>query len=100
MTLKKSLADRPKMTPEKSLADELKIPDRDILRNIATRSLVEVAEDKKAPAAARAAASRTLLESIGDIGRLQEVSRQAEKPLNEMNAQEVEAEIARLRPRV
>lgn len=51
----------------------------------------------KAPPAARAAASRTLLESLGDIGRLQDIVRRSEKPLNEMNAAELDAEIARLR---
>jgi hypothetical protein len=60
---------------------------------------LDVAADSAAPPAARAAASRTLLESIGDIGRLQEVSRAAEKPLNEMNAKELDAEIQRLQPK-
>jgi hypothetical protein len=72
---------------------------KDDLRKTAIQALVEVAKDKSAPAAARAAASRTLLESLGDIGRLQEIARQSEKPLNEMTAQEVDAEIDRLRPK-
>jgi hypothetical protein len=42
-----------------------------------------------------AAAARTLLETLGDIGRLQEIARQAEKPLNEMNARELDEEIRR-----
>jgi hypothetical protein len=57
-----------------------------------------VADDEEAPAAARAAASRTILESLGDIGRLQEVARQAEKPLTEMTSREIDEEIQRLKP--
>jgi uncharacterized sporulation protein YeaH/YhbH (DUF444 family) len=82
----------PFATPKENLT-------KDTLRQTAIQALVEVARDKTAPAAARAAASRTLLESLGDIGRLQEIARQAEKPLNEMTAQEVEQEIARLKPK-
>ena len=73
------------------------VHDKEYLRSVAITALVAVAKDAQAPAAARAAASRTLLESLGDIGRLQETVRQAEKPLNEMSANEVDQEIARLR---
>lgn len=68
-------------------------------RKIALRALVEVADDPVAPSAARAAAARTLLESLGDIGRLQEVAQRAEKPLNEMSPREINEEIDRLRPK-
>jgi ketol-acid reductoisomerase len=84
------------MTPKKPSKP---VHDKEYLRNVAVTALVAVAKDAQAPAAARAAASRTLLESLGDIGRLQETVRQAEKPLNEMNAAEVDREIARLKPK-
>jgi hypothetical protein len=66
---------------------------------LATQALMSVAGDANAPPAARAAAARTLLESIGDIGRLQELSRQAEKPLSQLTAAELDQEIARARPK-
>jgi hypothetical protein len=70
---------------------------KDQLRSVAIESLVRVAKDRTAPAAAVAAAARTLLESIGDIGRLQEVARQAEKPPTEMTSREIAEEIERLK---
>jgi hypothetical protein len=73
-----------------------KLPSKDDIRSIATNALVRVARDTKAPPAAVAAAARTLLESIGDIGRLQEVAKLAEKPTNEMTATEIDEELARL----
>jgi hypothetical protein len=60
---------------------------------------MSVAGDENAPPAARAAAARTLLESLGDIGRLQELARQAEKPLSQLSAAELDAEIDRVRPK-
>jgi hypothetical protein len=75
------------------------LPTRDELRETAIRSLVDVSADKTAPPAARAAAARTILESIGDIGRLQETQRSAEKPLTELTAAELDQEIARLKPK-
>lgn len=78
------------MPPRKS-----PIPPKDELRRIATLALTEVAADRGAAPAARAAAARTLLESIGDIGRLQELSRQSEKPLGQLSVAELDAEIAR-----
>lgn len=73
------------------------LPTREELRQTAISALVDVSKDATAPPAARAAAARTLLESIGDIGRLQEVQRSAEKPLTELSASELDQEIARLR---
>lgn len=75
------------------------IPTKDALRRIATQALTDVAADANAPPAARAAAARTLLESIGDIGRLQEMARKAEKPLSELSVAELDAEIARAAPK-
>jgi hypothetical protein len=70
---------------------------QDELVEIATMALLEVARDSKAPAAARAAASRTLLETTGRIGRLQTNVREGGKPLSEMSAGDLEDEIKRLR---
>jgi hypothetical protein len=72
------------------------LPTKNEIRETALNALVRVAKDKTAPPAAVAAAARTLLESIGDIGRLQELARATEKPLSEMTANEIEDEIARL----
>jgi hypothetical protein len=74
-------------------------PAKEDIRKLALRALLEVADDPVAPSAARAAAARTLLESLGDIGRLQEVAQRAEKPLNEMSPREINEELDRLRPR-
>jgi hypothetical protein len=71
------------------------IPPKDAIRRVATNALLAVAADKGAPAAARAAAARTLLESLGDIGRLQEIARAAERPLNELSLAELDEEIAK-----
>ena len=75
------------------------IPPEDEIRATATLALLRVAQDRMAPPAAIAAAARTLLESLGDIGRLQEVSRKSEKNLSELTKQELDAEIARLKPK-
>jgi hypothetical protein len=79
----------------RSLATPTLLP-VDELRVIAQSALVAVAQDPLAPPAARAAASRTLLESLGDIGRLQEQTRRADKPLTELNLNEINTEIERL----
>lgn len=75
------------------------LPTRDEMRMQALVALMEVAGDRNEPGSSRAAAARTLLESLGDIGRLQETQRSAEKPLTELSAQEIDEEIARLRPK-
>lgn len=72
---------------------------REKVREIAMQALMRVANSKSAPAAAVAAAARTLLESLGDIGRLQETMRQAEKPLTELSPLEIQQEIDRLKPK-
>jgi|SRR6185295_16180673 len=67
------------------------------LKSVAIATLRSVASDISAPAAARAAAARTLLELLGEIGRLQVEKRAgSESPLGEMSAAELEHEIARL----
>jgi hypothetical protein len=75
----------------------MKLPTKEQIRNTATNALMRVAGDRQAPPAAVAAAARTLLESIGDIGRLQEVARQADKPPSTMGLREIDEELARLR---
>lgn len=75
---------------------KLPLPTKSDIRETALAALMRVAKDKAAPPAATAAAARTLLESIGDIGRLQELARQSERPLAELSAQELDDEIARL----
>jgi hypothetical protein len=72
-------------------------PTKDELREAALHTLLQVAKNSNAPPAARAAAARTLLESVGDIGRLQEIARRAEKPLTELTKTEIDAELERLR---
>lgn len=66
------------------------------LKRVAIDTLTAVANDAQAPAAARAAAARTLLELIGAIGRLQVPESGSETPVAELSAIELEAEIARL----
>jgi hypothetical protein len=61
------------------------------------KALMEVAGDVLAPAAARSAASRTMLEVIGAIGRNQDLSRGADdRNTTEMTSTEIAEEIARL----
>ena len=73
----------------------------DSLRAVAIDALVEVASDPDAPAAARAAAARTLMESIGAIGRLQDLSRiKEQRNAAEMTPTEISEEIARLSQRL
>lgn len=66
------------------------------LEQVAIGALRAVASDRNAPAAARAAAARTLLETCGRIGRLQETAPTDARPLDEMSAGELSAEIERL----
>jgi len=80
--------------PAKKL--DMDLPTKDVIRSVATKTLLEVSKDQKAPSAARAAAARTLLESLGDIGRLQNRQRASDKPLSEMTSTEIDEEIARL----
>lgn len=67
------------------------------LERVAIEALRDVASDRKAPAAARAAAARTLLETVGRIGRLQTTAPADQRPLHEMSAADLASEISRLR---
>jgi len=72
----------------------------DAVRDVAMKALLNVAADKQAPAAARAGASRTLLEAIGIIGRNQDLGKLDEKrAMSEMTPDEIDAEIQRLAKR-
>lgn len=66
------------------------------LKAIAIATLRKVCEADDAPAAARAAASRTLLEMMGLIGRLQAPEATRETPLSEMTASQIDSELERL----
>jgi hypothetical protein len=67
------------------------------LKAIAIATLRDVAGNAKNPAAARAAAARTLLEMLGEVGRLQEKSGlKSEKSLVEMTSSELDGELERL----
>jgi hypothetical protein len=74
----------------------LELPTKDVIRAVSVKTLMEVSSDAKAPAAARAAAARTLLESLGDIGRLQNRQRSTDKPLSELTPSELDEELKRL----
>jgi len=73
-------------------------PTPELLKAAALAALLDVAANVKAPAAARAAASRTMLEAIGAIGRLQDLGRLDESKRNaaEMSPEEIANEISRL----
>jgi len=89
---------RGRLKPERLSKTALKtLPPKEKLREIALLTLANVASDAVAAPAARAAAARTLLESLGDIGRLQALGGGA-KPLSDMTAAEIDAEIEALAP--
>ena len=70
------------------------------LREKAIATLTVVMDDAGAPAAARAAAARTILETIGVIGRNSQALQDLEvKDLSLMSQAELDAEIRRLSKR-
>jgi hypothetical protein len=73
-------------------------PTADAIKSVALAALLDVAQNGHAPAAARAAAARTMLEAIGAIGRLQDLARLDESKRNasEMSSEEIANEISRL----
>lgn len=76
-------------------------PTPDDLKAEAIDALREVARNGDAPAAARAAAARTMLEAIGAIGRLQDLSKLDERRnAAEMTPDQIAAEINRLAERM
>jgi hypothetical protein len=67
------------------------------IEELAVSTLRGVCDDSDAPAAAKGAAARTLLEYAGAIGRFSEGRGDlATKSLSEMSAAELDAEIMRL----
>lgn len=67
------------------------------LRQTAIDTLVDVAANGDAPAAARAAAARTLAEILGLLGRNQDLGRvESRRNTAEMSSSEIADEIARL----
>jgi hypothetical protein len=69
----------------------------DEIKDIAMDALLSVAQDRLAPAAARAGASRTMLEAIGAIGRNQDLAKLDEtRSLAAMSPGEINEEITRL----
>lgn len=74
-----------------------KIKDLARIRSLAMETLEGVCNDQKAPANARAMAARTMLELLGEIGRLQEQKPTDNKGLHEMTGEELDREISRLR---
>ena len=66
-------------------------------RELALKTLREICEKSDAPAQAKSSAARTILEMLGDIGRLQETKKDLQnKALSEMTKNELDAEIARI----
>ena len=57
----------------------------------AVRTLTAVMDDRDAPASARVAAARTVLELAGDIGKHSQVSRNQDRNLAEMTPEELAA---------
>ena len=67
------------------------------LEELALEALRAVAGDSTAPAAARAAAARTLLEACGKLGRNQEIIADTkDKDLSTMSLSDLDKEIKRL----
>ena len=73
--------------------------DENGLRNLALSTLRGICEDPKSPKNAKAVAARTLLETLGDIGKLQSQKPKENKMLHEMNRDELDAELMRLAPK-
>ena len=66
-------------------------------RELALKTLREICEKSDAPAQSKASAARTILEVLGDIGRLQEIKKDSEnKLLSEMSKSELDLEIAKI----
>lgn len=64
--------------------------------DLARRALREVMQDPHAPAAARAAAARTMLELGGALGRHAPAPIDPDKPTSAMSRADLEAELASL----
>ena len=66
-------------------------------RTLAIKTLREICNNINAPQQAKATAARTLLEMLGDIGRLQQEKKDREtKALHALSKRELDEEIARM----
>ena len=66
-------------------------------RALAIKTLREICNSDAAPMQAKATAARTLLEMLGDIGRLQQEKKEREtKALHALTRRELDEEIARM----
>lgn|SRR5262252_1514179 len=66
-------------------------------KELALKTLRNVCNNLKAPASARAQAARTLLEYLGEVGRLQSAKRDSvSAPVSELSDADLDAEITRL----
>jgi hypothetical protein len=65
-------------------------------KTLAISTLCDIAENQESPAAARALAARTILEMLGEIGKLQTERPKENKSLHEMTRAELDAELRRL----
>ena len=66
------------------------------IKNLAVATLKAICGDKDAPKHAKATAARTLLEMLGEIGKLQVEKPKENKSLHEMTRAELDAELRRL----
>src|SRR4029077_18807911 len=64
-------------------------------RDLAVKTLREICSDFDAPKQAKATAARTLLELVGEIGKLQSEKPRDTRGLHELTRAELDAEIAR-----
>ena len=64
-------------------------------RDLAVKTLREICSDLEAPKQAKATAARTLLELVGEIGKLQSEKPRDTRALHELTREELDAEIAR-----
>src|SRR5580765_1478342 len=64
-------------------------------RDLAVKTLREICSDFDAPKQAKATAARTLLELVGEIGKLQSEKPRDTRALYELTREELDAEIAR-----
>jgi len=64
-------------------------------RDLAVKTLREICSDFDAPKQAKATAARTLLELVGEIGKLQSEKPRDTRALHELTREELDAEITR-----
>ena len=65
------------------------------IKDLAVKTLKAICDDPDAPKHAKATAARTLLEMLGEIGKLQVEKPKENKSLHEMTRAELDAELRR-----